>query len=120
MMLTILDLPRLLFWICSEVALQGLLCSKIIIIKLLIIILLRRSKKHYFFKVNSSLQLMNATFVAIFLILLAGDFSRIPGPIPINIPEGIQVENVPVLISNRLNYSRFKQPSNHNVMVQRN
>ena len=37
---------------------------------------------YYFFKVNSSLQLMNATFVAIFLILLAGDISRNPGPVP--------------------------------------
>ena len=58
--------------------------------------------------------------MAIFLILLAGDFSRNPGPIPINIPEGTQVENVPVLISNRRNYSRFKQPSSRNVMLQRN
>ena len=77
------------------------------------------SKKH-FLKVNSSLQLMNATFVAIFLILLEGDISRNPGPIPTNISEGTQVENIPLLISNRRNYSRFKQPSKRNVMVQRN
>ena len=63
---------------------------------------------------------MNAKFVAIFLILLAGDVSRNPGPIPTNIPEGIQVENIPVLISNWRNYSRFKQPSKPNVVVQWN
>ena len=77
------------------------------------------SKKHYF-KVNSSLQLMNVTFVAILLVLLAEDISRNPGPIPTNIPEGTQVKNIPVLISNRRNYSRFKQPSKRNVIVQRN
>ena len=72
------------------------------------------NKKHLL-KVDSSLQPMNATLMAVFVILLAGDISRNPGRIH---PDTPQVENIPVLVSNRRNlFSRFKQPSQRNVTL---
>ena len=50
-----------------------------------------RGNKNHLLKVDSSLQLMNATLVAMFVILLAGDISRNPGRIH---PDTPQVENI--------------------------
>lgn len=72
-------------------------------------------QKNHLLKVDSSLQPMNATLVAVFVILLAGDISRNPGRMH---PDTPQVENIPVLVSNRRNlFSRFKQPSQRNVTL---
>lgn len=50
-----------------------------------------RGNKNHLLKVDSSLQLMNAMLVAVFVILLAGDISRNPGRIH---PDTPQVENI--------------------------
>ena len=73
-----------------------------------------RGNKKCPFKVNFSIHLMNATFMAVFLIFLAGDISKNPGPILVDSPEEVPLGNISVVISNRHNYSRFKQPSKLN------
>ena len=63
-------------------------------------------------KVESGLCLFDATLVASYLLLLAGDICENPGPEARSVNgETGNLLNIPVVASNRLNYSRpFNRP----------
>ena len=62
---------------------------------------------------NFTLYLLNATLVASYLLLLAGDICENPGPETRSVnAEAGNLLNIPVVTSNRLNYSRpFNRPT---------
>ena len=64
-------------------------------------------------KVESGLRLFDAMLVASYLLLLAGDISENPGPETRSVNgETGNLLNIPVVTSNRLNYSRpFNRPT---------
>lgn len=74
------------------------------------------------FRVKSGLRLVQGTLLTTILILMAGDVSRNPGPMDISTMLNYAAEienylNIPVVISNGLNYSRsFAKPETRHLL----